>query len=361
MNKDEFKKDDTFLEDEREVDTLFDSFKNTKLKQAVKRAKRHSVIRNIVISVLVLVVVYVGATTINVVVRAKTDSTITKAIDCLNTISAPNTYIGKVNHYYNFLSGENEYTTYKLVEGQVVFTGNFRYSYGLFQNYRGNLARTDTPAILSNSVDVGSLDLQRYNYLGQREMVFFYPFIEYSQYKNDFELLEDIPDTKVMEMALSFDTEYSIEEVQELIPSDVTLSWYWIDDLSNQEKENILSEEIEQESPDGTQYTIETDQKIRSENDVYGLKAYDDEEGIWLENPEENFIRALKRGMKFDTELKSQFEQLYSKLAGENNEITEDDFRIFGVVVTGDAESLQSLQDLPFITASSLGVVVDKY
>ena len=32
-----------------------------------------------------------------------------------------------------------------------------------------------------------------------------------------------------------------------------------------------------------------------------------------------------------------------------------------GIVVTGTAESLKQLQDLPFIKASSLGVVVDKY
>lgn len=32
-----------------------------------------------------------------------------------------------------------------------------------------------------------------------------------------------------------------------------------------------------------------------------------------------------------------------------------------GIVVTGDVENLKSLRNLPFIKASSLGVVTDKY
>ncbi|WP_268257773.1 MULTISPECIES: anti sigma factor C-terminal domain-containing protein [Thermoanaerobacterium] len=38
-----------------------------------------------------------------------------------------------------------------------------------------------------------------------------------------------------------------------------------------------------------------------------------------------------------------------------------ENLKIQGVVVTGTAETLKSLRGLPFIKASSLGVVTDKY
>jgi len=47
--------------------------------------------------------------------------------------------------------------------------------------------------------------------------------------------------------------------------------------------------------------------------------------------------------------------------ARKGGKVTKEDCKVQGVVVTGDAERLKSLHGLPFIKASSLGVVTEKY
>ena len=45
---------------------------------------------------------------------------------------------------------------------------------------------------------------------------------------NDFNLLSQIDNSKTVEMALSFDNQYSFDEVNELINSDL-INFYWVD------------------------------------------------------------------------------------------------------------------------------------
>ena len=348
------------IKDEKELDSLFDDLKTSKLKKAVRKAKWHSILRNIIISFLVLGVIMIGGTIINRGVIDKTWTPVQIAIDSFNDISAPNNYIGKTNRYYGILSGRTEYTTFKIIEGKVVYTGENEYNYGLFKDYRGNWVATESPLILGESWDASDVELQRYNELGQREMVFFYPFLDYPDYKNDLQLLDNIASTKVMEMALSLDKDYGMEEVNNMLPESVTLSWYWLDDLNEQEKEDSKPRTVEQQKPDGTPYIVDYPPRLRSERTVYGIKAYNPN-GTPLDEPEHEFILALKHGMDYDTRLKSEFERVFQNIAGEDSEITKEDFRVLGVVVTGDAESLKNLQDLPFIKATSLGVITDKY
>lgn len=52
---------------------------------------------------------------------------------------------------------------------------------------------------------------------------------------------------------------------------------------------------------------------------------------------------------------------IYDIIAGVDGKLTKDDIKVQGVVVTGDVENLKSLRKLPFIKASSIGVVTDKY
>ncbi|MDW7674697.1 MAG: anti sigma factor C-terminal domain-containing protein [Bacillota bacterium] len=348
------------IKDEKELDLMFDDLKNSKLKKAVAKAKWHSILRNIIISFLVLGVVMIGGTIINRGIVDKMWVPAQIATDSFNEISAPNQYIGMHSRYQGFLSGRSEYTTFKIIEGKVVYTGHNEYNYGLFKDYQGNWIGSGSPLILGSSWDAGDLELQRYNELGQREMVFFYPFLNYSDYKNDLQLLDNIVSNKVMEMALSFDKDYTMEEVNNMLPQNVTLSWYWVDDLNEQEKEASKPRTVEQQKPDGTPYIVDYPPRLRSEQTAYGIKAYNTN-GTPVEEPEQHFIWALKNGMKYDTRFKSEFERVFQNVAGKDGEITKEDFRVLGVVVTGDTESLKNLRDLPFIRAESLGVITDKY
>ncbi len=356
------KNDHEEIKAEQELDSLFDDFRNLKLKKALRKAKWYSILRNIIISFMVLgVVVIIGSITNRGIVD-KMSTPVQIGVKSFNEISAPNKYIGMSSRYQEFLSGRYEYTTFKIIEDKVIYSGENNYRFGLFIDDYGNWIGTDSPLILGPSWDAGDLNLQRYNELGQREMVFFYPFIDYPDYKNDLQLLDDISSSKIMEMALSFDRYYTMEEVNNMLPKSVTLAWYWLDDLNEQEKEASKSRAVEQKKPDGTTYIVNSYPKLRSEQTVYGIKAYDNNgTPLEWEEQEQTFIWALKNGMKYDTRFKSEFERVFQNIAGKDGEITKEDLRVFGVVVTGDAESLQSLQELPFIRSTSLGVITDKY
>ncbi|MEG6523309.1 anti sigma factor C-terminal domain-containing protein [Desulfotomaculum sp. 1211_IL3151] len=346
--------------DEEELDSLFFVSSNNKLRRAIKKAKWHSILRNVLISILVIVVLFIGGSIANRGINYRLEGPVQIAVDNFNEISAPNKYVGRVSRYHEILGGRNEYTTYKIIEGKIVYSGEGDYSYGLFRNEWGNRIGTSSPLILGNSFDAGDLDMQRYNELGQREMVFFYPFISYPKYKNDLLLLNNIGSDKVMEMALSFDKDYSIDEVNNMLPDNVTLSWYWVDDLSGEEKEASKLRKEKQQDSEGTTQEVDYPARIRSERTVYGIKAYDGN-GEPQEDPVQNFIWAFKNGGEHATRFKSEFERVYRNIAGEDGNLTKEDIRVLGAVVTGDVDRLNTLHNLPFIKASSLGVVTEKY
>lgn len=349
------------VKDEKELDDLFDNLKKNKLKKAIKKAKWQSILRNVIISLVVLVVFFIGGSIANRELVYKLEVPTQSAVSDFNEISAPNKYIGKIDRYHGILGGKNSFTTYKIIEGKVVYTGESEYNYGLFQDYYGNRIGSEAPSILGTSYDTEDLDRQKYNELGQREMIFFYPFIDYHQYKNDLKLLDQIEANKNMEIALSFDQFYRMDEVHDMLPNDVTLSWYWIDDLSDKEKEKSKSITITQIDENGKQKIEDTNfSRIRSEQTVYGIKALD-ASNERLENPLQHFIWALKNGREYDTRFKGEFDRVYNNLLGQDGKLTKDDIKVFGVVVTGDAKSLKSLRGLPFIKASSIGVITDKF
>jgi len=178
---------------------------------------------------------------------------------------------------------------------------------------------------------------------------------------NDLNLLDDIGNDKYMEMALSFNREYTLDEVEKIVPEGVKVTWYWVDDLNENEKEMSKSRNAEQE---GLEETIYMPDRVRSEYTAYGIKLYYGS-GEKIPDPMKYFIHSVE----FDREdraihknfYKNEFDRLYNNLAGDDDRLTPDDIKILGAVVTGDSESLKVLIGLPFIKASSLGVVTDKY
>ena len=82
------------VKDEREeLDDLFDHLKENKLKKAIKKAKRHSILRNAFISVVVLIVLFVGGSIVNRNLVYKFEGPTQIAVSAFNEISAPNKYI----------------------------------------------------------------------------------------------------------------------------------------------------------------------------------------------------------------------------------------------------------------------------
>lgn len=345
------------MTEDKDLDEIFEQDVNTDLTKVIRNAKWRSNLRTAAISVVVSLIVWAGGATIINNYTYSLEAPVQIAVSDLNRISAPDRFIGTVTRYHDALSGKNTYSTYKIIEGKVVYTGQGEYSYSLFGHDYGNRIGSESPLILWQSQSVEDLNLQRYNDLGQREMVFFYPFIKYQKYKNDLSLLNEIGDNKLMEVALSFDQAYSVDEVKKLLPKDVTLTWYWVDDLNEKEK---AAHKTKTEVDGSGNSKVLNIPDVRSERSAYGIKLYN-ENGEPAKQPENDFIRAVINGKENDTRFRGEFQRIFDNLAGSDAKLTKSDLKIQGVVVTGSRQRLETLKGLSFIEASSLGVVTERY
>ncbi len=184
-----------------------------------------------------------------------------------------------------------------------------------------------------------SKEVSKYNKAGKKVMEFYHPSVKYKSYINDLENLDEIGNNKVMEISLSFDKAYSLEEIKNMLPDDVILNWYWVDTFAENSEE--FSSKL-----------------VFDEYDVYGMKALD-REGNIIDRPEKDFINAINEGK--DNNYANQYKELFDNLSNGKGEINKEDLKIIGVVVSGDSKTLKALKDKNYIKAATLGAVADKY
>ncbi|SKC88245.1 anti sigma factor C-terminal domain-containing protein [Maledivibacter halophilus] len=355
------KKNNNIDNEEREFNDMFTDLKENKLKKTVRKAKWKSIFRTTIISMIVVIILGVSANLIarNITQRQRGDIQIAR--DRFFEIARPNKYIGKRKIYDgSSFGGKTIYTTYKLINGKVVFTGEESYTYGPRYGLHTDIMGTSSPMILAQAWDEEDAKEVRYNELGQRRMVFYYPYISYRYYRNDLSLLEDIDQDKYVEIALSFDKAYGFDEMENILPKDVITTWYWIDDLNDEEKEEKKEEERIRTNENEEEETYINPAKVCSEARAYGIKLFD-RDGDKIQDPIDRFVSSLERGLDDDTFYKDEFTRVFENIAGEDKEIQRKDIKIQGAVVTGTAEELKKLRNLPFIRASTLGIVTDKY
>jgi len=345
---------------EKDVDKIFDEFKDKKLGSTVKRARWQTILRNVGISLLVFLVLFNSILFFasELISRHERQAYIYR--NALINISAPNKYIGRYKRQGSSFRIKSEFTTYKIIEGKIVYTGKEELDFSFLSS---EMITETCDSLFDYNFDiiydypVEHYGCRRYNELGQRVMVFFYPFLKYDddKYLNDLNILDDIGNDKYLEMALSFDREYTLEEVENMLPEDITVTWYWVDDLNENDKELLKHPWEERIEMKPSVYLS----SVRSEYTAYGMDLYYnyDEE---IPDPAEWFIHIIT-SYKDEFGKRYNFERIYNNLAGDDGKLTENDIGIFGAVVTGDPESLKPLVGMPFIKASSLGVVTDKY
>ncbi|WP_053955026.1 anti sigma factor C-terminal domain-containing protein [Inediibacterium massiliense] len=338
-----------YLHSEEELDKIFEEAKSNKISKAVKKAKRFSTIKIIMISFITVIIVSIATISIsNEISDQRWDEYIQK-IKYRYVVQAPNKFPGMFYSYKGYFGGEIEHKTFKYINGKRVYTGTYGIQYNLLGE---NFPQGNGSFISNTNMNWEEQNyLPRYNDIGQELMVFYYPYVDYgNRYKNDLSLLEDIGDKKYMEIALSFDKEYSIDEVYNMIPKNLNLTWYWVDTVKDNDKKT-KKQYTDKQNVGGKIVPVEQYPDLCYENDAYGIKTIN-EYGEKIESPEENFIQGLKEG---------EITHIYDIIAGADGKLTKEDIKIQGVVVTGDAESLKSLRNFTFIKASSIGVITDKY
>ncbi|MFJ8460526.1 anti sigma factor C-terminal domain-containing protein [Lysinibacillus xylanilyticus] len=329
------------------MDNLFNT---DQMKKTMKKAQRRATWKTIFITFCVLIVTLSAGKIANDAITRFLQSHAQNSFYTLHQVKGANEFIGSIRNYPGILGGEMHYKTIKYIEGKVVLTGDDALGYGFLRDevlYEG----ASSYLTFGGKYSEEDLNDHRYNEFGQREMLFFYPFIDYQKMRNDLALLPEMDDHKIMEVALSFDKGYSMQDALAKLPKDVTTTWLWVKDVNEAEDHTGKIEENGE--------VVGSFNVMRSEQDVYGFSLLN-ANGEVAENPAEQFVRAISSGTRQKSSLQDEYKRLEKEIGGADG-LSVNDLVIYGAVVTGNKKTLTSLQDLDFIKASTIGVITDKY
>lgn len=171
-----------------------------------------------------------------------------------------------------------------------------------------------------------------YNANGLKKLNFMLPYVNYKTAINDFKYLDEISSDKYVEMVISFDKEYSYEEVNKTIDSN-KITFYWIDITSDDDKS------IYQEY-----------KTYLNENEVIGIKSLNYDGSII-----ESTADRLNNFKKSSSWLKSNgYKDILGNIYANNTNIS-------GIVIQGTPTELQELKNNSMIKHSILGNITDKY
>ncbi|MEH7609464.1 anti sigma factor C-terminal domain-containing protein [Priestia megaterium] len=301
-----------------ELDSIFDE---KSLHRTLKKAKYRAILRTVFISALVVSFVIGLFVKGNNYFIASEGDKITHQIITKNQVRmSPNTYTNTDSISIGVLKGTIKSEVFKVIEDKVIPWGTEEITYDLLGNMNASFSMSST---IVNDTTVYHIPN------GQREMLFYVPQYKYKVYANDFDMIKDYPNDKYMEMAISFNKNYTLKEVQKMLPTSVHQTWYWVDN-----------------------YGKSTGYRNNPENGQWLL-------GISKPSPQ---LGAKLATTKIKTEA-DFLNELQKTDPGEAKDLNnkQKNGLIIGVVVTGTKEELLSLRNEPYVKAASLGAVVDKY
>jgi len=353
------------MNDDEKLKELFEDKGTHNFDKVIKKAKLFSIIRGVITSILVFTVVSFIILMFNNSTLGKLGNDKMSELENYYKIAHPNSYIGSNQLDDGLMTGELDYATYRFLGNKPIFDGNNKEAYSYIPLLNGIYG--DNSGLLYEPSEVSEQALyeaKRYNKVAKNVMQFYHPDVKYTKYTDDLAMINKIGEDKIMELSLSFDKTYTMSEVKSMIPKDITLNWYWVDTYTKSQVADLRShtEKIENENdiPESKREKLISPNIILYEDDVYGIKAIDDQ-GKNKSEPEKDFIDTISSGKTNKGENQQLYETLFSKLSKDRVKITRDDIKILGVVVTGDKDSLMLLKNKSFIKASSIGAVGDKY
>lgn len=325
-------------------DDFNNNFDDNEIKKAVKKAKRKSTIRNTIIALVISVITIGLYIIINNIIYIKSSNEAMNKIELEIESTVPTGYVSKANYTQGFLGGRVDYTISKQVGDRVVHLENKSESYGLNKPLIGY-------GILY--ADINNSEWEKVSTWedGYRKMLFFHPDINYKEYPND---LSNMPDDKVIEMAISLDKGYTKSEIADIAfdMRNINTKWIWLDTFSKAQI-NEFEEEVKNNNPKSCGI-IES--KVRGINYNYnngniysGITDINAMYNSWLE-----YLRDGNENNINNEANKSLYEELIKDGKENSNNI-----KILGFIVEGTKEELKELIDKPYIKASTFGVAID--
>lgn len=244
------------------------------------------------------------------------------------TIMHPSEYIGERRYLETGLfKSLTFFDIGKVVKDKVINAGTRNLVSGVQVGNIGGIYTEDRYYSLEES-----LTKRSYNTNGLRQLCFMLPYVNYKNNINDFRYLNEIGNNKYIEMVLSFDKEYSYEDVNKSFGSD-NISFYWIDMSTDKEKSYYQEEK-----------------SYLNENEVIGIKSITGEGNLIVDENER--LNQYKEAIAYlkDNKYRS------------TTEIGDGGYtNISGIVVQGTADELKNLESNSMIKHAILGNIVDKF
>lgn len=310
--------------------------KDSDFTNLVKKAKRNSIIRIVLvsfsISVLVILLTYfLGNYMMNETISMQTnDDASWHSIEGANIKQQGTSF----NHSLFSATSKSEFV--KNLDGIPVPWIPEEKVYSLFG--KSTLVTSEGPSKLQQ---VNNKRTPSY-FNGERAIEFIPPRVKGPLF-DDRNILDHIDDNKIVEMAFSFDRGYKIEDVQKIFNKN--LSWYWVDtfDQSDIKTYNELNKSKE------TRLTVSGEEAIGFSSS----KQVNSEAKIFI-----NTLNSLKNTGTH----KHAANNIIKKITRNQSEnLSPENLKIIGVVVTGTPSEIKKYNSLSLIRTASLGVTVDKY
>lgn len=323
---------------EQELNDLFEGNSVRDVAGTVKKARRKTILRTIMISLLVGLFLCITLSFSWLFIIRGSQEKALRDIELFSQVTNPNVEeLGSQNTSNGVFEGILTFNRYKEVEGIPVDWSNYVMTYSLFGGV-SSFTGDHSPIQIEDRDD----GLARYydRETKQRMMDFYHPDVKYSKFRNDLNTLNNFAEDTLVELGVSFNKKYTPEEVRNLIPENITLKWYWVDTYSEKD-----IEWLNDKNNDSTELATQ----------IYGFSTNAINESM----SEENFIKNVQLGLN-DTNGKyfGEFNRIYNNLKGDSAEIVGKNIGIIGGVITGTASDLTELNDTDMIRASVLGVTI---
>lgn len=324
----------------------FDQENELNFQRLLKKTRRKTTLRNILISIICTLVILTGILIADRVLLARSLDSAYRDLFQFNLISGPNVLMGEIQSVDGMWGGTAEYKTYKVIEGVPIPWAANQYKYNILGNHSlFNGGYSPISVIDPDMISQGMNFARSYNVQnGQRELLFYHPDADYPKVLNELDQLDQINPEKKVELAISLDHAYTSDEIRSMLPAGVHARWFWVDTYT---KDYVKFLNTNPKLPIGTPI-------------VYGYAAYADNEEKWVNN-EEKFISFVKEGLKLNGNYDYEYRQIFDRLRGNKEEPEKEDVHNIGVVVTGSPDALQALQAEGYVRASVLGAIIEKY
>ncbi|SCV22663.1 Uncharacterized protein BCRIVMBC845_05226 [Bacillus cereus] len=320
------------------------------MKTLMKKAKRKHFFRNFVISIFASILVIVGSFALIVYLKQKNFNEMERRVFAEQTVKGPNIKFyshRKLN--MGLMSDSIMYSSYKNISGQPVKWIDEIYEYDVWgymsRSHNGNTHLEEERFNVDAAEKLPDYNIQTM----QREMRFYLPFMKYTNYVNDLKQIGDLKN-KVAEVALSFDKAYTMDEIMGILPKNIQPVWFWVDTYDEKKADKYV----------GLTDSTGAGLNAKMSNHVYGFTGSyakkEEEMKMDFERNSKGFIGAMKT-LAEDERHMDDAKDSYKEIKNTKSK----DLPIYGVVVTGKTEDLQSLQGAPYIKAAVRGVTVEKY